>query len=174
METEIKKKNCKECGNEFTPFKTTDRACSMNCEKKIRTKKSKPKPEDKKKRHSAKLAAVIAFGRYIRTRDKDKPCVCCGKPLGINFQCGHYFSGGGHSSVMFDEMNAHAQRYECNNYLAGNITDGYTEGIISRIGEDEFTLLRERAYTEKKYTIEEYCRIAQHYNNQQKKQNHDI
>jgi len=39
--------------------------------------------------------AQHAFNAYIRERDRTKPCICCGHPLGAGevggaFDCGHY------------------------------------------------------------------------------------
>ena len=78
------------------------------------------------------------FNAYIRARDAEKPCICCGKPLGDSdmggrFDCGHYRSVGSASHLRFDERNAHAQRKQCNRYGAGRAVD-YRIGLVSRIG----------------------------------------
>ena len=82
--------------------------------------------------------AQIAFNAYIRARDCDKPCICCGRPLGDGdvggaFDCGHYRSTGSASHLRFDERNAHAQRKQCNRWGAGRAVD-YRIGLIARIG----------------------------------------
>lgn len=82
--------------------------------------------------------AQIAFNAYIRARDADKPCICCGRPLGDGdvggaFDCGHYRSTGSASHLRFNEDNAHAQRKQCNRWGAGRAVD-YRMGIIHRIG----------------------------------------
>jgi hypothetical protein len=86
-----------------------------------------------------KLAQRI-FNAYIRERDKDKPCICCGNPLGASsgstggaFDCGHYRSVGSASHLRYDERNAHGQRKQCNRYGAGRAVD-YRIGLIARIG----------------------------------------
>lgn len=80
------------------------------------------------------------FNAYIRARDADKPCICCGEPLsagsgsaGGDFDCGHYRSVGSASHLRFDERNAHGQRKRCNRYGAGRAVD-YRIGLIGRIG----------------------------------------
>ena len=78
------------------------------------------------------------FNAYIRARDAEKPCICCGKPLGDSdmggrFDCGHYRSVGSASHLRFDERNAHAQRKQCNRYGAGRAVD-FRIGLVSRIG----------------------------------------
>lgn len=82
--------------------------------------------------------AQVAFNAYIRERDKDQLCICCGQSLhsggvGGAFDCGHYRSVGSAPHLRFDERNAHAQRKQCNRYGAGRAVD-YRIGIINRIG----------------------------------------
>lgn len=82
--------------------------------------------------------AQIAFNAFIRARDADKPCICCGRPLGDGdvggaFDCGHYRSTGSASHLRFNEDNAHAQRKQCNRWGAGRAVD-YRLGLIERIG----------------------------------------
>lgn len=82
--------------------------------------------------------AQVAFNAYIRLRDINMPCICCGKPLGDEaigggYDCGHYRSVGSAPHLRFDERNAHAQRKQCNRYGAGRAVD-YRIGLISRLG----------------------------------------
>ena len=82
--------------------------------------------------------AQIAFNAFIRERDADKPCICCGRPLGDGdvggaFDCGHYRSTGSASHLRFNEDNAHAQRKQCNRWGAGRAVD-YRIGLVARIG----------------------------------------
>lgn len=83
-------------------------------------------------------AAQIAFNAFIRERDRDQPCICCGLPLGTGevggaYDCGHYRSRGAAGHLRFDERNAHAQRKFCNKHRAGNAVE-YRIGLIQRIG----------------------------------------
>jgi hypothetical protein len=82
--------------------------------------------------------AQFAFNAYIRLRDRAKPCICCGQPLGLaevggGYDCGHYRSTGSASHLRFHEDNAHGQRKVCNRYGAGRAVD-YRIGLIARIG----------------------------------------
>jgi hypothetical protein len=82
--------------------------------------------------------AQTEFNAYIRARDRDKPCICCGQHLelsavGGGYDCGHYRSTGSASHLRFHEDNAHAQRKVCNRYGAGRAVD-YRMGLIERIG----------------------------------------
>jgi hypothetical protein len=78
------------------------------------------------------------FNAFIRARDAQRPCICCGKPLGGDavgggFDCGHYRSVGSASHLRFDERNAHGQTKQCNRWGAGRAVD-YRIGLIGRIG----------------------------------------
>lgn len=89
--------------------------------------------------------AQVAFNAYIRERDKNKPCVCCGQPLGSgdvggSFDCGHYRSTGSASHLRFNEDNAHGQRKVCNRWGAGRAVD-YRIGLVARIGVDRVEAL---------------------------------
>lgn len=110
--------------------------------------------------------AQVAFNAYIRERDKDKPCICCGQPLesgtvGGSFDCGHYRSVGSAPHLRFDERNAHGQRKQCNRWAAGRAVD-YRIGLIARIGQGAVDAL-ESDQTPRKYTIEQLKAIKAHY-----------
>ena len=118
----------------------------------------KEQAEAKKKRAAAKVERAVTkarreklktiadlireaqtnFNAYIRARDAQKPCICCGEPLGRGevgggYDCGHYRSTGSASHLRFNEANAHAQRKHCNRYRGGRAVD-YRIGLIARIG----------------------------------------
>jgi hypothetical protein len=101
-------------------------------------KKDRAKKESLKTKSDWMKEAQHAFNAYIRARDQDKPCICCGKPLkggdtGGEFDCGHYRSVGSAPHLRFSECNAHGQRKQCNRYGAGRAVD-YRIGLIARIG----------------------------------------
>lgn len=83
--------------------------------------------------------AQAVFNRFIRMRDKNKPCISCGKPndgTANTFDAGHYRSVGSASHLRFNEKNVHAQCKHCNQYLSGNVVS-YRRGLIERIGLKE-------------------------------------
>lgn len=165
---EIKKKKCKNCKKPFTPFRTTDTVCSVQCATEYKQTRQKQKEGRKTaiKEVDRKLlmqSARLVFNSYIRERDKNETCICCGKPLGSGYHAGHYFSGGGHANVMFDELNVHGQRADCNTGHRATILTEHTMGIIERIGSDEYILLKERAYEVKKWSNEELQGIIETY-----------
>lgn len=164
---EVKKKKCSECGAEFRPYGIQP-TCSAQCARKRQEKRKKTKEERQRengevnKKNLMELA-VITFNSYIRLRDQKETCICCGKPLGKNYHAGHYFSGGAHSAVKFDEDNVHAQRAECNTgHRAGMIAD-YGERLELKIGKARFELLRNQAYEPKRWTVQELNGIIREY-----------
>lgn len=147
-------KTCKVCKVKFEPkYSSLQLVCSAKCayeygKKQVEKKNKEAKKEAKEKllTHKDYLKMLqVVFNTYIRFRDKDKPCISCEKPTKSKVDASHYYSVGGYPNVRFDEMNVHKSCVFCNRHLHGNI-HGYTDGLIKRIGETEFTLLRERAY----------------------------
>lgn len=111
-------------------------------------------------------AAQREFNAFIRLRDRDQPCICCGRPLGTGdvggaFDCGHYRSTGSASHLRFNERNAHAQRKYCNRHGAGRAVD-YRLGLIARIGLEAVEAL-ECDNTPHKWTREELREIRATY-----------
>lgn len=110
--------------------------------------------------------AQVEFNKFIRLRDADKPCICCGQPLtagevGGLFDCGHYRSVGSASHLRFNELNAHGQRKQCNRWGAGRAVD-YRIGLIDRIGLEAVEAL-ESDNRVRKWTREELIQIRDHY-----------
>lgn len=162
---------CKNCKAVFTPVRFNQKFClESDCvrvwiesekEKQWKKKKKVLKDELQTLPELLKLAQ-ITFNKYIRLRDKDKPCVSCEKPLGAKFDAGHYFSMGGHKAVTFDEENVHGQCVTCNQHKHGNLLH-YQLGIQKRIGADRLIELHARAYETKKWTRDELNEIIKRY-----------
>ena len=163
-------KKCKECETIFTPFRTTDRLCFV-CTK---TRQAIKNLEKIKKVHKKVLKEQIMtlqdyfkiaqqhFNRYINLRDKDNVCISCQKRINGVTHASHYYSAGTHTNVRFDENNVHSSCYKCNVQLSGNLIE-YGIHLENKIGVDEFTMLRERAYITRKYTKDELKELAEYY-----------
>ena len=182
---ELKPKRCKQCGTEFVPMRSTAIACSYRCAKawvdarseklakqreqiakKIDRQLTKERKEALKTRNDWIKETQVAFNAYIRERDKDQTCICCGKPLGESklgggFDCGHYRSTGSAPHLRFNEDNAHGQTKFCNRYRAGNAVD-YRLGLIKRIGLERVEAL-EADNEPRKWTIDELKELKQKY-----------
>jgi hypothetical protein len=144
----------------------TKRAKDEKAAKTVERKEDAVKREKLKTRSDHMKAAQVAFNAFVRARDMDKPCICCGKPLQTNavgggFDCGHYRSVGSAPHLRFHEDNAHGQTKQCNRYGAGRAVD-YRIGLIARIGLDAVEVL-EADQSMRKYTIDELKEIKSYY-----------
>jgi hypothetical protein len=123
-----------------------------NEEKKVRDVKRKTKAADSQLGayipvmtiKEAEDKAVAICHLFIRTRDADKPCPCCGKPLGPDFHAGHFIAAGSCSYLKYDERNIHGQRIDCNMFKYGDSGD-YEKNLRIRIGDLEVEQLNEIA-----------------------------
>ena len=162
MESRIRK--CKKCGREFKQFNSLQNVCGAKCAKELKDeKKAAKKDTPKTDRQILILKAQAAFNAFIRERDKGQPCICCGKPLGVNYHCGHFYSSGGHSNVRFNEDNAHGQRAECNTTHRAGMLGEYSERLEKKIGAAAFEVLRADAYEPKKWEVRELEGIIKEY-----------
>jgi hypothetical protein len=105
---------------------------------KAHRKQAAEQKERLKTRSDRMRDAQAAFNRYIRARDRGKPCICCGRSQGDlkhggAVDAGHYHSRGSAPGLKFNLFNCHSQLAYCNRYLSGNAI-GYRAGLIDRIG----------------------------------------
>lgn len=107
-------------------------------------------------------AAKKACHLYIRTRDKNDPCICCGRPLGKNFDAGHFLESGNYSHLRYDERNIHAQSVYCNQYQGGN-SDDYEARLRIKIGNQAVDEMKASKSTITKRTVEDYKAIEAYY-----------
>ena len=179
--TKTRKCRAPGCSNTFTPGQSFQTWCSpehgavIGAAKLAKAKRAAAtveRREDKVRREKVKTRsdyikeAQTAFNAYIRARDAEKPCICCGQPLsagdiGGKFDCGHYRSVGSAPHMRYVENNAHGQRKQCNRWGAGRAVD-YRLGLIARIGLEAVEAL-EADQTPRRYTVEELQAIKKHY-----------
>src|SRR5438067_2190421 len=141
------------------------------------TKAKAERAEDKAKKQQLKKKgdylheAQAAFNAYIRLRDRDEACICCGNPdargaagLGGGWDAGHWISRGHASHLRFHELNVHKQRKGCNR-PGGTTRAKYRVGLVARVGEAAVQELEalEYAPTEKRWTVEELVEVAKTY-----------
>ena len=113
--------------------------------------------------------AQAAFNEYIRERDRDLPCISCGKPFldvkgitGSNIDCGHYRSTGSCPELRFEPLNANAQHSRpCNRDLSGDIVN-YRRGLIDKIGIEKVEWI-EGPHEKKYYRVEDLKEITKHF-----------
>lgn len=162
---------CKKCKKKFDPIYHNGILMSKLCVQCLIKKKKqqdrhdwskeKKKRLDELKTHSDWLNEFQkVFNTYIRTRDKNKPCISCGKTLIGKYDAGHYFTVGAYPNLRFNEDNVHGQCVHCNQHLHGNISE-YSINLPNRIGIERFEkLLIERNNTTKLSTEEIKDKIA--------------
>ena len=105
--------------------------------------------------------AQQCFNAWIRERDKDHPCISCGRHHAGQYHAGHYRTTKAAPELRFNEFNVHKQCSVCNNHLSGNITE-YRINLIKRIGHESVEFL-EGPHEPKKYTIEDLKQIKETY-----------
>jgi hypothetical protein len=165
----IKKKLCKQCGKEFTPYNTIQPVCSVSCAVEFN------KPEQVEKRYNEikndarplswyekKAKAVIQL--FARIRDSKEPCISCDRTESPQFDGGHYKKAELYSGVIFNELNVNKQCCYCNRDLHGN-ESSYREGLVRKYGEDKVKELEDLANKTRqhKYTKFELLQIEKHY-----------
>lgn len=82
--------------------------------------------------------AQKVFNAYIRERDKDLPCITCGK-YQIEHAC-HFYSAGHYSALRFTEDNVHGGCLQCN-YFKHGAGNEYRRNLEIRIGRQRLLLL---------------------------------
>lgn len=175
----IKKKKCKICKIDFTPFSSTSIVCSFECALVLNESKKKEvlKVErknwlEKKKIMKDNLETVPElikkfqkiFNLYIRVRDLNMDCISCNKQLNDirYFHAGHYYSAGHHANVRFNPLNVHGQCIECNMHLHGNLIK-YRPKLEAKIGSTNIAVLDDIAYTTKKWDKSELNKLIDIY-----------
>jgi hypothetical protein len=156
MSNKAKQRTCKVCKEKFIP--DINMFCPPTCNKyeclleyanKHLSNKAKEVKTEQRKALKAfndsdikwlKIKAQDAVNRYIRERDKDKPCISCKKPNDGSFHAGHYRPRGNYSAISFHEDNISAQCPKCNVYLAANLVK-YRENLVERIGLERVEFL---------------------------------
>lgn len=176
-------KKCAICKTKFIPVRPMQSTCnqfSCMCEyadkaaaKSAARRAKAERAEIAEKRIKLKTArdwineTQTAANAYVRYRDKDKPCISCGAPLGADgigggFDAGHFRSRGAAVHLRFDtERNIHGQCKRCNRHLGGNYSE-YRVGLIGRIGIKAVEEL-EADQTPRKYSIEDLKAIKAEY-----------
>ncbi len=149
----IRPRKCKHCREVYTPALPMQRVCGLACaqalaqaanarkaaaDRRAERKADRAKREKLKPRREWLKEAQAAFNAFIRARDADKPCICCGRLSGTasrggEWDAGHYRSVGSAPHLRFDERNCHRQLKQCNRFGSGRAVD-YRLGLIARIG----------------------------------------
>lgn len=150
-----RQKTCKSCKGKFDPRTPMQVCCGIPCaiehaakvtaaqkakQQRQERAETKAKLEKFKKKGDYLHEAQTAFNAYIRFRDRDQPCICCGAVdaggaggVGGGWDAGHWLSRGHAPHLRFHEQNVHKQRKGCNR-PGGTTRARYREGLVGRIG----------------------------------------
>ena len=200
MMRKLKPKRCRQCKEEFIPWNSTQVCCDYQCaieyvkekqEKNLQRDIDKAKQAERReiKRRKEKLKsksdwlkeAQAACNTYIRERDKDEPCISCGRYdyeingylTGGKWDAGHFKSRGGFPELRFQPFNVHKQCKSCNGgsdkYARKNrvVSSEYKERLIRRIGIDMVTWL-EGPHEAQNLTVLDIKEIKEYYKEQLK------
>jgi len=170
---------CKNCGESFEKKRPLQAACSIQCSwewaRKLKEKKEKREWTSRKKELIEKTKTLTdykkdlqtVFNKFIRSRDKDQPCISCQNPEPKKKNAGHYKSVGSHPELRFEELNCHSQCEYCNTFLHSNTIE-YRKNLILKIGIKKVEWL-EGNHEPKKYTVQELKDLTKHYKAEIKK-----
>lgn len=149
------------------------KVCGINCaktyaetnriasESKIKRKEYKYTKDKLKSLTEHLHEAQRHFNLWVRVRDKNKPCISCGRVSGCQFHAGHYRTTKAAPQLRFNEDNVHKQCAQCNNHLSGNITE-YRIELVKRIGAERVEALENNSEL-KRYAIDEVKEIKRVY-----------
>jgi len=161
----MRKKKCKVCAEWFIPERNFQPCCKRHeyeyaidqLNKKRKSDEAKNKKDQREKKRNIKerkekiktrqewiKEAQVEFNSYIRIRDKNKPCVSCGRVNDGSHQrhASHFRSVGSSPHLRFNLLNVHASCATCNNILSGNILN-YSVELPKRIGESAYESIKE-------------------------------
>jgi len=162
-----RKAKCKVCGSSYTKKNINHLVCSVKCSieytkqhlpQKIAKEQRKAKREQRENDKSYLIQkAQKLFNKYIRLRDKGKPCISCGYVGNRQIHAGHYIPVGRRPALRFNVLNCHAQCSICNNYKSGNLAE-YRINLIEKIGLEKVEWLEAHTQT-KKFDVEYLKRL---------------
>jgi hypothetical protein len=190
LRTQLRERKCTVCAEKFKQARAMQSVCSPLCaavqgrqdtaKKAVKEAKESVAADRKalrefraanKKKGEYLSEAQAAFNAYIRFRDRDQACICCGSfdarnagGVGGGWDAGHWISRGHASHLRFDERNVHKQRKGCNR-PGGTTRAKYRLGLVARIGGVAVLELEalEYAPTEKRWTVEELVQVTKTY-----------
>lgn len=100
--------------------------------------------------------------RFVRLRDKNDPCISCGRFHQGQWHAGHYRSRGACPELRFNEDNIHKQCAVCNTHKSGNAID-YRINLIRKIGVERVEFLEREDHEPLKLSIDEIKELIKVY-----------
>lgn len=106
--------------------------------------------------------AQKVFNTWIRkVRDKDEPCISCGKAH-EDYDSGHYVPQGSSSFLRFHGWNVNKEGKGCNSFDKFHLI-GYRKNLIKKIGEENVEWLENNRHRVKRWSRVELEQIILRY-----------
>ncbi|YCH23142.1 recombination protein NinG [Pseudomonas sp. D1-3] len=169
-------KKCAHCQEMFNPMRLGQKVCSPACAlamapsnarkarkaiDQLERREIRASKERIKSRADHLRGAQAAVNEYVRLRDKDLPCVSCGRHHQGQYHAGHYRTVAANPELRFELLNIHKQCAPCNNHKSGDIVN-YRIELVKRIGAGAVEWL-EGPHEPLKLTIEQIKAITAKY-----------
>jgi hypothetical protein len=154
-----------ECASEFAKKEVTKEYAKEEKAKRKELRARKDKLNETVPHWTKKVQTE--FNKYVRLRDKNMPCISCGKEAtkefltGSGWDCGHYRSVGSSPELRFEPLNAHKQCVKCNQFKSGNVVE-YRIELARRIGPKNLEWL-EGPHEPKRYRVPELKELHEHF-----------
>lgn len=164
---------CKVCKSQYTKSRMGQVVCCPECAMTLaRSKNAKAEKVEITRARRAAVAKLktrsdwmkevqAVVNAVVRERDKDQPCISCGRHHQGQYHAGHYLSVGAHPELRFDLTNIHKQCQPCNTHLSGNQLE-YRKGLAARYGQDYVSAV-ETPMPTRKYTVDELIELKAFY-----------
>lgn len=181
---------CPICGTPFVKYRSTQKVCGPSCAMVYADQKAKEKADKEWKRETKRMKDELLDGDkkhwmektktachlYIRARDKDDPCISCGKMdaeipdvfVGGKWDAGHFRTKGAAPELRFHPLNIHKQCKSCNagsgKFAKKNHTVSmeYEKRLRIKIGDKMVDWLK-GPHIAQKWTIEDLKDIRDYY-----------
>lgn len=173
----MKLKHCPECQHDLPlkAFTSTRAKYCISCKRVVQLKQQgemklrsmykllnkKPKTKTVVSIADLKKKVQRVFNAWIRERDKDLPCISCGKYVD-NYEAGHYIAQGSSGLLRYCEENVNNQCTNCNRWNHGNLIE-YRIGLVKKIGLDLVEYLEKNRHVSCKWTREDLEKLLEKY-----------
>ncbi|WP_236225364.1 recombination protein NinG [Pseudomonas pseudonitroreducens] len=176
LQKKPKAKKCKQCRTTFNPDRQLQSVCSPKCGLDLAAAKRekdriafqrrerreiKERKEKLKSRSDHLKDAQAAVNEFVRLRDKDLPCISCGRHHQGQYHAGHYRTVAAFPELRFELLNIHKQCAPCNNHKSGDIVN-YRINLVAKIGAERVAWL-EGPHEPLKLTIDQIKAITAHF-----------
>lgn len=166
---EPKARHCEVCQTLYTPQRMGQVVCRPACAmKKVRLAKVEERAKIKTRKEKVKTTgqrkaeAQAAVNKWVvHVRDKDQPCISCGRFHQGMYHAGHYRSRGSAPHLALDPRNLAKQCAPCNLHLHGNLIE-FRKGLVARYGISHVEEL-EADQTPRHLSPQELDAIRDHY-----------